>query len=470
MAQDPAGESDGAADSEPSAEIVRARLDATVPNLAEGALQAPFWSLLTTIAFAALPSLGPGPEPALAVWCAAHWAAALALYALARRYLAGRPPPFGASWTAVLSAGAAVLGGAWGAMTWVAWEPGNLANHILLMTLTLTAVSSYTLRLSPTPEIFLASTAALAAVAVPRHVLAGDEGAVVAGIALPLFAASFVLAGLRHGRAVGEALRLQIEHGRLARENAAARLAAEAANAAKSAVLANMSHELRTPLNAVVGFAELIASEALGPHADPRYADYGRHIGESGAHLLRMINELIDMAKIEAGRMRIDPEPIEAFVALAAATARFGERAAQVGFDAAPGIELFADKRALKTMLGAAIDFALDHAGPRGKVVAAARRDGDAVLVEIASDGPPASPDRLARLFAPFERIDESYASGHGAGLGLALTRQFARLHGGEAWAGAGPFGGPAIYLRLPDGAASLAPAAAPVPAAVRAA
>ncbi len=90
------------------------------------------------------------------------------------------------------------------------------------------------------------------------------------------------------------------------------RFEAESANVAKTAFLANMSHELRTPLNAILGFSDIIARQALGPNEMTRYADYAADINASGAHLLSLINDLLDVAKIEAGRMEIDPQPLEA--------------------------------------------------------------------------------------------------------------------------------------------------------------
>src|SRR5438270_7889068 len=134
------------------------------------------------------------------------------------------------------------------------------------------------------------------------------------------------------------------------------RFEAETANASKTAFLANMSHELRTPLNAILGFSEIIQKQHFGPAGSPRYAEYAGDIHTSGTHLLSLINDLLDVAKIEAGKMEIEPrvlnveQTFDAELKMIAAKAR--ERRQKLAIDIDPASPaLFADERAVKQIL-----------------------------------------------------------------------------------------------------------------------
>lgn len=243
---------------------------------------------------------------------------------------------------------------------------------------------------------------------------------------------------------------------------------AEVANRAKSEFLANMSHELRTPLNAVIGFAEMTAAQMVGPIGNPKYAEYANLIAQSAYHLLAVIGDVLDLAKIEAGHFRIDPglvslaEVADSSLALVAERARAGDvRLAADYEDDLPFVwgDAVRIKQILLNLLSNAVKFT-----PEGREVRVGlRRDGaGAVAVEVADQGCGMSAAELAVALEPFGQVDNQMSRrAGGTGLGLPLSRRFVELHGGrfeiETAPGCGavvrvtfpiaPEGGPAVCL-----------------------
>lgn len=221
-------------------------------------------------------------------------------------------------------------------------------------------------------------------------------------------------------------------------EAESARKAAEQASRAKNHFLATMSHELRTPLNAILGFSEIIAEEAFGPSGVPQYADYAQDINSSGRHLLELINDILDIAKIEAGKLEIQPdhldlrEILESCRRLSAVKAR--ERNLQLEIDMAPGAQMvYADMRALKQILFNLLSNAIKFSERDGKILLSARRcEDDAVEIAVEDHGIGIPDNQLDHIFEPFHQLDNSYNRGSGGtGLGLALVKALTELHGG---------------------------------------
>jgi two-component system cell cycle sensor histidine kinase PleC len=217
-----------------------------------------------------------------------------------------------------------------------------------------------------------------------------------------------------------------------------AQLHAEAANKAKSEFLANMSHELRTPLNAIIGFSEIMAGQMFGPLGDPRYQDYVKDIHGSGQHLLSLINDILDMAKIEAGKLTLRIEAVSLAEACQDALRLVRTRAEDGELtllsevpDTLPVVA--ADERALKQVLLNLLTNAVKFTPAGGRVRLWARPEGAGVRVGVTDSGIGIAADDLARLGKPFEQIESQHAkTTQGTGLGLALTKSLVAMQKGE--------------------------------------
>jgi cell cycle sensor histidine kinase DivJ len=250
-----------------------------------------------------------------------------------------------------------------------------------------------------------------------------------------------------------------------------ARDEAESASRAKSQFLANMSHELRTPLNAVIGFSEILNRELFGALGEARYRDYARLIHESGEHLLNVVNDILDMSKIEAGKFNIVKEPFEVASLIRSCCDIMRHTAERRGLtliaDVPPGIpELPADKRACKQMLLNVISNAIKFTKEGGFVRVTARAIRGNVELVVTDNGIGISAEDLPKLGNPFVQANNSYdRSYEGAGLGLSVVKGLARLHGGrfelESTLGQGTT---AIILLPLDGAGESAEAPVKLP------
>ena len=218
-----------------------------------------------------------------------------------------------------------------------------------------------------------------------------------------------------------------------------AKAAAEAANLAKSGFLANMSHELRTPLNAILGFSEMLERGAAGP-LDLRQREYVGYIRQSGAHLLDIINEILDLAKIDAGKFELREDYgidvlrlAESCAAIVRECARAGGLALETRIEA--GLpRLTADETRLKQILLNLLGNAVKFTEPSGRVVLAARRSaGHGLEIEVADTGPGMTAAEIGVALEPFGQLDAGLARRRdGTGLGLPLARRLTELHGGS--------------------------------------
>jgi cell cycle sensor histidine kinase DivJ len=247
----------------------------------------------------------------------------------------------------------------------------------------------------------------------------------------------------------------------------AARDMAEQASRAKSRFLANMSHELRTPLNAIIGFSEVMTHEMFGPIGAPRYLEYARLIHESGGHLLGVINGVLDMSKIEAGKFELNEEIFDleedAGQALRFVKLQAERKGVTLKMSIAPGARsVFADRRAVKQILLNLLANAVKFTPRAGEIWIAAAREGGGVEIAVADTGVGIPQSDLQRLGTPFEQAGgQKIRVEEGTGLGLALVKALAAFHGGEMRLQSEQGQGTIVRVTLPHAAVSETGAAA---------
>ncbi len=232
---------------------------------------------------------------------------------------------------------------------------------------------------------------------------------------------------------------LAIQNARLFREIEEKSRELEAASRHKSEFLANMSHELRTPLNAVIGFSEVLIQRMFGELND-KQDEYLKDIYASGQHLLSLINDILDLSKIEAGRMELAPAPFHLPSALENAVTLVKERAARHGIalelDLDPGLgELVGDERKVKQVLLNLLSNAVKFTPEGGRISLKASRTDGVVEIAVADTGIGIAPEDQATIFEEFRQVgsDETRKQ-EGTGLGLTLAKKFVELHGGRIW------------------------------------
>ncbi len=267
-------------------------------------------------------------------------------------------------------------------------------------------------------------------------------------------------AALEHRRRLEREMARALARAEESREEAiVAKDAAENANRTKSMFLANMSHELRTPLNAIIGFSEIMEAQMYGPLGDDRYGDYTRMIHEAGAHLLELINDILDMSKVEAGKFEIERRRLDLRDLVDDCLALMQERAAAAGVHLSGEIAdqpvwIDADRRALKQILLNLLSNAVKFTPEGGRVtVGAIDRGARACALTVRDTGVGIPAQEVKRLGNPFVQLRDSADLAHrGTGLGLALARALAEMHDGalriESVVGAGT----TVTVELPRG------------------
>lgn len=232
---------------------------------------------------------------------------------------------------------------------------------------------------------------------------------------------------------------------------------AETANRAKSEFLANMSHELRTPLNAIIGFSEMMIQGTFGPLGSERYSEYMQDIHNSGTHLLTLINDILDMSKIEAGRFNLDYQKTDITSLLAETMRALGPQANEknlhIESNVPPTLEANVDNRALRQVFLNLISNAVKFTSPGGKINISAKEKSTSITFIITDTGVGIPQSAIAKLGQPFEQVENQFTKTHtGSGLGLAISRSLIHLHGGEltirSWEGKGT----EVSFTLPKG------------------
>jgi signal transduction histidine kinase len=273
----------------------------------------------------------------------------------------------------------------------------------------------------------------------PIVVLTGTDDETISIGAVQSGAQDYLVKGRGDGEMIARAIRYSMERKRSNLQLLEAKERAELASRSKSEFLANMSHELRTPLNAIIGFAEVMETEVMGPLGVPRYRDYARDIRNSGVHLLEIINDILDLSKIEAGKVQMHEDDVALARVVHACLTLIDERAtlAQVTLtsDIADDLPMVrADERKLKQVLLNLLSNAVKFTPAGGSIsVCACASAGGELEIVVSDTGIGMSEADIPKALTPFTQIDNSLSRKFGGtGLGLPLSNSFVQLHGGR--------------------------------------
>jgi signal transduction histidine kinase len=232
-------------------------------------------------------------------------------------------------------------------------------------------------------------------------------------------------------------------------------MVAESANQTKSQFLANMSHELRTPLNSIIGFSDMLDEEIFGK-LNPKQNKYVSNINRSGRHLLNIINDILDISKIEAGKMDLDPELFSINQLLDELMQNMEPLASnkEIGLlieDDVPGCELYADKLKIRQALYNLLSNAIKFTPAGGSVRIFAECSPDKLSVSVRDTGIGISEDQQKELFKPFRQLDPATNREYeGTGLGLVLVKRFVEMHGGNVLVKSIPGKGSTFSIVIP--------------------
>jgi two-component system cell cycle sensor histidine kinase PleC len=401
----------------------------------------PLWALIVCWMFSgAYPDMGIASAANIAAWYGVICLSCATAFMLDRAYRRAKanPETFDVYlWMPRFTAALTFMSIAWASIIWLFWEPSNVNNQMALVTFVIFGVMNGMVARMNRFETYLAGSSVSFLIIWLRCITTDSDAAGIFSIAMPMLFVVLTSSVRTASRQIYDHLVAQIENEWLKEENARARDEAEHANRMKSNFLANMSHELRTPLNAVLGFSEIIALQSFGPDASDKYRDYAADIHSSGKHLLSMINGLLDVAKIEAGKLELQPEWFDGGRELHEASRLIAERAAEKGVAlevvVEPGAEqVWCDERAFLQIAINLLSNAVKFTG-RGFIRAGLKREAGTVVLYVKDTGCGIPAAQLARVFEAFEQVDNRYTKANtGTGLGLTLVRALVTLHGGQ--------------------------------------
>jgi signal transduction histidine kinase len=380
-----------------------------------------------------------GSHELVGAWLALILAATVLRWLYVVRYFNVDPPTEDARrWSSLFTFGAFVSGMLWGIGSITFYSPNNgilLIVHVFLVTgLCAGALAGYAAHMPSfyafLPPLVIPFGAFLALDGVPSHLFTA--------MLLTVWVSVIVFLAHMLNEHIKDRL-LLLDRAMLTDAMVRSRDAADSANRAKTRLLANVSHELRTPLNAIIGFSDIMSSELFGPHGVSRYRDYSRDIKASGSHLLNVINDILDAAKLEAGRHLLNESTISVkdLVDQADHLLKFGASKSNVRVTTfVPrdipeiSVDVLRLRQVLINLLSNAVKFT--PAGGRVSVIAATDDAGD-VLIQVKDSGIGMRKADIAKAFLPFVQLDQPSPRGDtGTGLGLALSKTLVEAHGGK--------------------------------------
>jgi len=352
----------------------------------------------------------------------------------------------------------------WSVLVLLLWQPANYSNNMFLTVIIFGLIITYVVQMNANNAVFLAAVSPPTLTLWLSFMFKGEDLALMFTVLVPCFFFWIFWISRIAGARVISILELQFHNEDLLRDLSHARddairqrADAERANLAKSTFMANMSHELRTPLNAILGFSEMIQREIFGPTGSPRYIEYANDIHQSGDHLLTLINDILDLTKIESGKMELDREEFEInelvtdCIRMVTESAESG--AVRLVFDGAtPSPIINADNRAIKQAVLNLLSNGIKFTPPDGLVSIATKiADRDDLVITVSDTGIGISPDEIDAVMQPFEQVDNRYDRAQtGTGLGLAMVKSLVGLHGGTCTLDSIVDEGTVATIRLP--------------------
>jgi len=367
-------------------------------------------------------------------------------------------------WLGMLAASEFFMAACWSVPLFFFWQEGNGLQHVFMISVLMTVVAVRILIAANFMPVVLAGTGLITLSIVLRCIMQADALYAIMGAIAVIVEIFFIQLSRRLQSTARDMLIFKSQREKLIHELQAerdraerARRRAEQASRAKSRFLATMSHELRTPLNAIMGFSEIISSEMLGPLPVPQYRDYASDIHKSGSYLLSLINDILDLSRIEAGKRELREEMVdvrgEARAALHMVEARAREKGLQVEWEFPARLpHLLADSRAVRqiwlNLLSNAVKFTPDG----GRIVLRARRTGAGGLeIQVADNGEGIPQTELKTILKSFTRGAAAMTRAvEGAGLGLPIVNGLARLHDARLTIGNRETGGLRVTISFP--------------------
>lgn len=410
-----------------------------------------FSVLLTLVMCGAVPGLNGSASPWIgALWLGADVVWSIAASLLAQYYFQHTERLSTHVWRNILAGIWVAHALIWGAALGLFWDAGQPAIQAILCTIIVGVMVSYFFFLAPCFAVLVPAMATISAIATIQLLVGEGELTSVFLVIFPLFFAILVNYSHQAGQKYDNALRLRFQNEALAQD-------LMKANQAKSNFLASMSHELRTPLNAILGYADMIRQRTFGPIAPARYAGYVEDIYSSGGHLLKLINDLLDLAKIEAGKREFNFTAVH-LTAVAQEAMKLVEPQAEralvtMMLDVKHNTIVKGDARAIKQMMVNLLSNAVKFSRTGGiAVVFCEVSSDDRVAFGVKDTGIGMTPEMQRRAVEPFtqEHTDVYTVEGHGTGLGLPIVKGLIEAHQGQLRIESTPGAGSKIWIEFP--------------------